>query len=89
MDSNNSSPRLIDIFNCQRQGETWEAMKRLKELTRTRPEKALFHKLLGYFCPYRQKCKIENLIGDFSDGQHPTFPICHFPLFRLRFFPCC
>jgi tetratricopeptide (TPR) repeat protein len=47
MDSNNSSHSLIEVFDYQRQGKTWEAMKKLKELTRTRPEKALFHKLLG------------------------------------------
>ncbi|NIR48211.1 tetratricopeptide repeat protein [candidate division KSB1 bacterium] len=47
MEANQINSRLIDIFNYQRQGDTWKAMRDLKELVQAHPRDTIYHKLLG------------------------------------------
>lgn len=47
MRNQNSNEKIIEVLQCQSQGKTWEAMKKLKDLTHYHPENAFYQKLLG------------------------------------------
>lgn len=47
MTNNTINPGLMDVLQAQKRGQSWEAMKKLKELTHADPDNAFLHKFLG------------------------------------------
>jgi len=47
MAATETNDKLLAVLDFQRKGESWDAMKHLKDLIQAHPENAFYHKLLG------------------------------------------